>query len=57
MMNLKVELKWGLVGLIGALCLLIGYYVKPLFFLIWFGIPLVFVSLFFGYKDRKKVLT
>ena len=53
----KIELKWGLVGLIGLLLFIIGYYVEPLFLLILVGVWLMFISLFYGYKDRKRVLT
>jgi len=53
----KTELKWGLIGLIGVLCLVLAFTFEPLGFLAWLGFPLTFISLFFGFKDRKKVLT
>ena len=53
----KKELEWGLVGLIGILLLIVGYYVLHSGFLFLIGIWLMLISLFCGYKDRKRVLT
>ena len=53
----RKSLEWGLVGLIGLLFLIVAYYARPLFFLGFIGGPLIFISLFYGYKDRKRVLT
>ena len=53
----KKELQWTLVGLVGILLLVLGFYVLHLGLIMFVGILLIMTSLFFGYKDRKKVLT
>jgi len=53
----KIELQWGLIGLIGILLLVLGFYVLHLGLISFVGILLMLISLFFGYKDRKKVFT
>jgi hypothetical protein len=53
----KKEVGWGLMGVIGLFLLIIGYYVLNSGFIMVLGVVLVFISLFYGYKDRKRVLT
>jgi len=53
----KKELEWGLVGVIGLFLLIIGYYVLHWGFIMFLGFVLMFISLLYGYKDRKRVLT
>jgi len=53
----KKELEWGLMGLIGIFLLIIGYYVLHSGFFMLLGVFLMFISLLYGYKDRKRVLT
>lgn len=53
----KEELEWGLMGAIGLFLLIIGYYVLRSGFIMFLGVVLMFISLLYVYKDRKRVLT
>jgi len=53
----KKELEWGLIGLIGIFLLVIGYYILHSGFIMFLGFFLMWISLLYGYKDRKRVLT
>jgi len=53
----KTELQWGLIALIGIFLLILGFYVLHIGLIFFIGFLLIMISLFFGYKDKKKVLT
>jgi hypothetical protein len=45
---------YAIMPVIGMACLIMGFYVRFVGFLMWFGFPLIFAGLYLYYRELEK---